>query len=64
MEALFKVSSMDSRVADRSCTPSMGGIGIVPGWRCSGVSAATVTGWLCVDSMLENCGRDWAELMM
>lgn len=58
MEARFKASSRDSRVAERSCTPGMGGIGIVPGWGCSGVSATSVSGWLCVDSILEDCGKD------
>ncbi len=62
MDALFKASSKDSRVAERSCTPGMGRIGIVPGWGCSGVSATSVSGWLCVDSMGASCGRDWAGL--
>ena len=58
MEALFKASNKDSRVAERSGTPGIGGIGMVPGWGCSGISATAASGWSCVDSIRGDCSRD------
>jgi hypothetical protein len=64
MGFLLKASNNDSRVAARSCAPSMGATGFVPGWGCSGVSptSTSVSGWLCVDSTGEDCGRDCVRL--
>ena len=63
MEDRFKASNKDSKVAARSCGPRMGGgIGFVPGWGSSGVSALSVSGWFCMDSIREDCGRDWVRL--
>lgn len=64
MEVLLKASNKDSRVADRSCAPSMGATGFVPGWGCSGVSptSISVSGLFCVDSIRKDCGRDCVRL--
>lgn len=65
MDVLLKASNKDSRVADRSCAPSIGATGFVPGWGCSGVSPAStsVSGlFCCVGSIREDCGRDCVRL--